>query len=64
MTPLPFGLDLFEQCGLRSIEVVGKFHCGVQSFGIYLEPFSQFPGGRIVKKRNVLIEIRHDQLVA
>ena len=64
MISLSFGLDLFEQCGVRSFKVVGKFHCGVQSFGIYLEPFSQFLGGRIVKKRNVLIEIRHDQFVA
>ena len=61
---LAFGLDSFEQLRVGSFQIVGKFHSGLQSFGIYLEPFSQFLGGWIVKERNVLVEIRHDQFVA
>ena len=61
---LPFSLDSFEQLGVSSFKLVGKFHSCLESFGIYLEPFSQFLRGRIVKEGNVLVEIRHDQFVA
>ena len=57
---LPFRLNAFEQFGVRSIQVVREFHSSLQSFGIHLETFSQFPGRRIVKERNVLIQIRHN----
>jgi hypothetical protein len=61
---LPFGLDSFEQLGVGSFKLVSKLHSCLESFGIHLEPFSQFLGGWIVKERNVLVEIRHDQFVA
>ena len=61
---LPFGLDLFEQLGVGSFEVVSKFYGRLESLGIYLEAFSQFFGGRIVKEGNVLVEIGYDQFVA
>ena len=57
---LPLGLNLFEQLGVGSFEVVSKFHSCLESFRIHLEAFSQFLGGRIVKEGNVLIEIRYD----
>src|SRR5262245_18063498 len=63
MISLPFGLDLFEQFGFRSLQVVREFYSGFQSIGINLESFSQLLCRRIVKKGNVLVEIRHDQLV-
>jgi hypothetical protein len=61
---LPFGLDSLEQLRVGSFELVSEFHSRLQSFGIHLEPLSQFLGGRIVKEGNVLVEIWHDQLVA
>ena len=36
----PFRLNAFEQFGVRSIQVVSKFHRCLQSVGIYLEAFS------------------------
>jgi len=60
MASLPFGLDLFEQLGVGSFKLVSKIHSFFQSFGIYLEVFSQFLRGRIVKEGNVLAEIWHD----
>jgi hypothetical protein len=59
-SPVPFGLNAFEQLGVRLIQVVSEFHRCVQGFGIHLETFSQFPVNRIVKEGNVLIQIRHD----
>jgi hypothetical protein len=59
-SPAPFRLNAFEQLGVGSIQVVSKFHRCLQSFGIHLETFPQFPGRRIVKERNVLIQIRHN----
>ena len=61
---LPFRLNAFEQFGVRSIEVVSEFHRCFQSFGVHFETFSQFPGRGIVKEREVLIEIWHNQFVA
>ena len=61
---LPFRLNAFEQFGVRSIEVVSEFHRCFQSFGVHFETFSQFPGSGIVKEREVLIEIWHNQFVA
>lgn len=57
MIALPFGLDPFEQLGVRSFKIVGKFHPCVQSVGVNLEPFSKFLCGGIVKERNVLVEV-------
>jgi hypothetical protein len=62
-SPVPFGLNAFEQFGVSMFKLVSKFHSCVQGVGIDVELFSQFPGGRIVKKRNILVEIRHDQFV-
>src|SRR5206468_9601673 len=59
----PFGLDLFEQFGVGSFKLVSKVHSGFQSLGINLELSSQSLGSWIVKKRNVLAKIRHNQLV-
>ena len=42
MIALSFGFNSFEQLGVRSFKLVGKFHRCVQSFGKKLEPFSQF----------------------
>ena len=64
MTALSFGLDLFEQVRVGSFKLVRKADSFFQSFGIYLELFSQFSGSRIVKELNVLVEIRHNQFVA
>ena len=64
MISLPLGLNLLEQLGVGSFKLVGKVHSFFQSFGIYLELFSQFFRGRIVKERNVLVEVRNDQFVA
>jgi len=64
MISLPFRLNLLEQFSFSSIQVVGKFHCCFQSLGINLETFSQFFGGGVVEEGNLLVEIRHDQLVA
>src|SRR5262249_14494337 len=61
---LPFGLNPFEQLGVRSIQIVREFHRCLQSFGVQLEGSSQFSGGPIVKERDVLPQIRHDQFVA
>ncbi len=61
---LAFGLDSFEQLRVGAFELAGKFHGFVQSLGIYLEPVSQLFGGGIIKERNVLVEIRHNQFVA
>ena len=47
---LSLGLDSFEQSGMGPFKILSKFHIGLQSFGIYLELFSQFLGGRIVKE--------------
>ena len=63
MISLPLGLNLLEQLGVGSFKLVRKAHSCFQSFGIYLELLSQFFGGRIVKEGDVLVEIRHDQLV-
>jgi len=63
MITLSFGLDSFEQFGVRSFKLVRKLHVRVQSVGVNLEPLSQFFRGRIVKERNVLVQIRHDQFV-
>jgi len=57
---LPLGLNSFEQLGVGFFEVVSKFHRCLESFGIHLEAFSQFLGGRIVKEGNVFVEIRYD----
>jgi hypothetical protein len=62
--PLPFGLDSFEQFAVGSFEVVSEFQRGLHSFGIHLDPFSQFPGSRIVKEGCVIVQTRHDQLIA
>src|SRR5207248_1283241 len=59
-SPVPFRLNAFEQFGVRSIQVVSKFHGCFQSFGIHFETFSQFPGSRIVKEGKVLIDIWHN----
>ena len=61
MISLAFGLDLFEQFRVGPFKIVSKFHPCFQGFGIYLEPFSQFLGGRIVKEGNVLVEAPFDQ---
>ena len=63
MTLLPLGLDSFEEFRVGSFKLVRKVHSCFQSFGIYLELFSQFLGGLIVKEGNVPVEIRHNQLV-
>ena len=63
MIALALGLDSFEQFGVRSFKLVRKLHVGVQSVGVNLEAFSQFLGRRIVKERNVLVDVRHDQFV-
>jgi len=60
MIPLPFGSDSFEQLGVGSFKIVRKFQSCVQSFGIYLESFTQFLCSWIVKEGNVLVEIRHN----
>src|SRR5205823_3442399 len=57
---VPFGLNAFEQFGVRSIQVVSEFHRCLQSLRVHLKTFSQFPGSRVVKEGNVLIQIRHD----
>src|SRR5206468_6682809 len=57
---VPFGLNAFEQFGVRSIQVVSEFHRCLQSLRVHLKTFSQFPGSWIVKEGNVLIQIRHD----
>ena len=64
MIPLAFALDLFDQFGFGSLQVVSEFHSRFQSLGIDLETLSQLLCGRIVKEGNVLVEIRHDQIVA
>jgi len=61
---VPFGLDLFEQIGMRSFEIASEFHRCLQGFRIYFKTLPQFFRRRIVKKRTVLIQIRHDQFVA
>ena len=63
MIALSFGLDSFEQFGVRSFKLVRKLHVRVQSVGVNLKAFSLFLGRRIVKERNVLVQIRHDQFV-
>ena len=63
MISLALGLNLLEQLGVGSFKLVSKVHSFFQSFGIYLELFSQFLRGRIVKEGNVLVQIRHDQFV-
>lgn len=57
MVVLPFGLNSFEQFGVCSFKLIGKFHACVQSIGVNLEPFSQFLCGGIVKERNVLVGV-------
>jgi hypothetical protein len=64
MIAFPFGSDSLEQLCVGSFKIVSEFHNCFQSFGIYIEPFSQFLCGWIVKEGNVLVEIRHDQFVA
>ena len=54
---LPFGLDLFDQLGFGSLQVVGEFHSRFQSLGIDLEAFSQLLRSRVIKEGNVLVEI-------
>ena len=63
MVALPFGLDSFEQFGIASFKLVCKFHSCLERLGVNLEPLSQFLCGWIVKKRNVLVQVRHDQCV-
>jgi hypothetical protein len=50
MITLSFGLDSFEQFGVRSFKLVRKLHVRVQSVGVNLEPLSQFFRGWVVKK--------------
>ncbi len=38
MISLPFGLNLLEQFGFGSFQIVSEFHCCFQSFGIDFEP--------------------------
>ena len=64
MVSLSFGLDSFEQFGVRSFKLICKFDPCIQSIGINLESFSEFFCGRILKERNVLIKVRHDEFVA
>ena len=64
MIALAFGLDSFEQVGVRSFKLVRKSHSCVQSFGIHLEASPQFLCRWVVKERNILIQVQHDQLVA
>ena len=60
---LSFGLDSFEQCGVSSFKLVGELHIGIERLGINLESFSEFLRRWVVKKRNVLVQIRHDEFI-
>ena len=57
---LPFRLNAFEQFGVRSIPGREQISPLLAELRDNLETFSQFPGRRIVKERNVLIQIRHN----
>src|ERR1043166_6050205 len=60
---LAFSSDLFEQDFLLLLQVVKELYRRVEHVRIFFETSSQFFGSGIIKKRNVLVEIRHDQLV-
>src|SRR5689334_19551077 len=61
---LPFGLNSPDQLGFGSLQVVSEFHSRFQRLRIDLETSSQLLRGGIVKEGNILIEIRHDKLIA
>jgi len=54
---MTFGLDLGKQFALRLLQIVKKPGRVLKYSGIIRESSSQFLGDRIVKERNVLIEI-------
>jgi hypothetical protein len=63
MIALSFGLNSFEQFGVRSFKLIRKLHICFQRFGIYLEAFSQLARGWVIKEGNILVQVRDDQFV-
>jgi hypothetical protein len=64
LMPLTFRPDLRQQLSVGFLEFVEKIHAHLQLLGVLREPFPQRFRGWIVKERNILVQIRHDQLVA
>src|ERR1700730_4543191 len=64
LVALTFGLNLFEQVCLSFFHVVEKFYYQIEPVRVFFESLPEFFGGWIIKERNVLIEIWHNQFVA
>ena len=60
---LPFGLDLLEQIGVSSFQIVSEFHRSSRLRDKF-QNVSVIFSSRIVIERNVLVQVWHDQFVA